>query len=681
MNPHQESILIALEADIDVSRAELDRRAAAVAGLRASLTEAPPVNPQIFGPIEFSDINSDGYTVTWQPTTVGHGPFVYRLNIVGTGEWMSGTAPRFVVAGRFGRISDMVVATVQDAEGRVSDQLRDRVALPPVVNPPPPPPPVGTVEAFAGNHYQRLFRAPAPAEFLGKPLSVGPRDTLRLGVVPPPPAWDVFVDRDTRLIAPSAQGVESERMHEVLPIYGTRNFATYNTPAVVDGEFRQLYGALGDDPVDIVRRLDAGEYPLRSGPRGVGTWTAYTTWHGHVDWAKDADGNSIVGQRTTNQRVPLWVGITIDGQMAMAMADGSIQYVYKMPREKGSYFYDFTYYEPKRATQFVVDTGLGIIWSLTHAPDVKAFAPEVFATGYLLPTSIRAIGHMLYVVESGTGHVWEIDARTKERRLVRTVPQAWWVDYDSKGRLVVLDTRMWVHIIDPTTGDEGPPWTAVNPPLLGGARKWVQCDVDRGGTCGTVDAVLTCSTHGSGNVDVYRNTIAGKRLPLVASFGQAVVGPTHLCGEVGHYPWAVAHHPTQGMMLVHGYAEVNPTIVAVKQGRKWADYSAFRANVARQAWQDGGDEELRGLVPSFTCQVGVHGHSLGLLTFDALMQMEPQAAADFLRAGGIGSVPRDIPTDTMRALLGWAAYNSLRHVQEATRGTAAEWMNEWLQVV
>ena len=92
---------------------------------------------------------------------------------------------------------------------------------------------------------------------------------------------------------------------------------------------------------------------------------------------------------------------------------------------------------------------------------------------------------------------------------------------------------------------------------------------------------------------------------------------------------------------------------------------------------DGGPPAVRGKVPSFSAWCNVAGWSIGgLPTFDRMAEMPAAELATFLRAGGAGSVPRNIDTATMRHLIRWVRRNSIEHVRRATAGTAVAWLAE-----
>lgn len=594
---------------------------------------------------------------------------------------------------------DALQARIARAASVIRAEAVPPPAPPPTPPAPPPPPPTGPLVkmissdmqepvpivggtvpgAYAADHYQALF--PVGHRLAGYRLSQGPRDTLRLDAVPPPRAWDVFADAATGTLAFPAGGKDVLNW-DILPVYGSRALFARPAPVVDRERGRYFHPKLprGNEGLPVRKLLESGLLPTASGPRGVGIASAYTTWHGHVDWAQDADGNMLVGQRSTNKHVPMFVGITVDGRMCRLSKDGGIYYDAQMPVTPASYFFDFTYFEPARRVQFVADTGAGRILKVTHTPKVpQSFSTEVWMEGMGKITSLRAIGAMLYTIDADTGHVWEIDTSTKAKRMVCTLPLAWWIDYDSQGRLVILDLHMIVHVVDPQSGVVLSAFNAVPPSArLASARGWVQCSVDRAGSCGPDDGVVVCASTGAGNVDVYHWAADGSRqLRLVNWPGRATVGPSSRATEVAHYPWVVAVHPTQALVLLHGFGELAPTVLAASRGLAWAPYDVDSEKAAIQAWTDGGDPEASGVVPSFSAQCSADGWSVGgLLTFDALAEMPPQQAADFLRRGGIGSVPRPISTTTVRHMLRRVRYCSHEHVRQAAAGRGPQWLAE-----
>lgn len=582
-------------------------------------------------------------------------------------------------------------------------ELRALLFPPPVVVQPPTPPvrppqppnvppdePFSAVvdgvvqAAFAANHYQLLFpsgtTAADGADLGGKRYSSGPKDKLRLGFALPP-EWDQFEDPATLMISAPAGGVEPTG-YAALGICGTRASHFDRVPVVSGGVYFHTRTDRGNSGPDLRDMLRKGHLFTQSGPRGVGAATAYCTWHGHSSWAADADGNTLVGVRSTNPMVPIAIGITMDGRMCRLTKQGGVFYEGQMPLDEtpraGSVYYDFAFYTPERKVHFAADWGLGRIIKAVHTPKVpQTFATEVFAEGFGQPSSLRAIDTVLYIVDASTGNIWALDVPTKVRRLVCNIPHAWWVDYDSQGRLVIMTLDRWIHTIDPATGQAvRPAWSHIFP-VDTKVREWVQLCVDRNGSVGLKDAVLSCSSSGYGNVDVYRHTADGVKLKLHMWPGRCAVGPTTRITEPSHYPWAVFIMPDEGLMGFHGFAEFNPTIFVVDRGRKWASWTQEWEDMAQWAWRDGGSPAQRGKVTSFSAQCNVTGWALGgLPTFDVLAKMPAQELANWLKAGGVGSMPRDIPLPYLRAMVRWVRYQSIEHVRHATAGDAEAWCNE-----
>jgi hypothetical protein len=80
-------------------------------------------------------------------------------------------------------------------------------------------------------------------------------------------------------------------------------------------------------------------------------------------------------------------------------------------------------------------------------------------------------------------------------------------------------------------------------------------------------------------------------------------------------------------------------------------------------------------VPSFTCQIDIHGG--GLVTCDEIVDMGWPAAAAFVQSGMLGSFPRpEIVGYDLLAVLYWAARNSQRYLRDGKALTDA--LRKWV---
>ncbi len=513
-------------------------------------------------------------------------------------------------------------------------------APPPPIEPPAPLPP--NVQVAPGNyHPSRQYNWAS--------------DSIDVSRLPAPLPWSVFVDAN-QTVARSMQGVEANTF-EALPVFGPMNGLYFGTPALVDGVLLRLDTQFGTDPMlNIIPRLR--QYPLRPGPRGHATMNPYTTWHGHTRVVED-------GTIATSQHVPWWVGVVMDGTMTYAFRDGSVTYPFKLPIT--TYCNDFTYYEPRAEKLFfAVDTGVGKVLKVdrhTSPPTVTEFA-----SGFGLATSIRAIGHMLYIADNQAGAVWELDAKTKARRKVCDLPHAFWIDSTSTGKLVVATLGYAAYVVDPLTGSVS---AAVKAGEAARTRTWVNVSVDRNGTFGMVDAFTCIASTGGRNIDFWRGDLTGRRLAFdhTVSAAKASAGDIlYVSDKTGHYPWIAEHHPDEGVMLVQGFANMQPSVIAARHPAE-TRHMPTRPNVpmlqhGEQMLFYGGLRLDGTRPPSFTCLMTPQGWSLLGCTADYIAEMSYADAAAFVRRGMIGSVPRKFPAEDLRALLYYLCWSSQRHMRE-----------------
>lgn len=511
----------------------------------------------------------------------------------------------------------------------------------------------------------------------------GPSDWIDPTKLPAPVPWQVYLDPVTKTFGKPMNGA-MPTSYESWHILGLIPVLYHGIPGLdADGKWMNFYPQLGDDAMaNIIPGLKLKTSVIRGGPRGIGTMNPYTTWHGHPHVGMSADGTAIdESVLSTNPRQPWWVGIVMNGQIGFIMRDGSVSYPFQVQLE--SYSYDFSFDRLDPSVQYVVDTLVGKIIKVTHRllglpqSHELTFTQELWAEGFGRATSLRVIRTKLYVVNTTLGQVWEVDIPTKERRLVCTIPGAWFVDYTSTGKLVINCSSRAVHVVDPVTGIVGP--NLQLPSLTGGAWLWVQCDVDRAGTCGPVDSIITLSSHGAGNLDTYRIGINGERMGFIAGGsgpGVMNVGPTQFCQESqGHYPWLGLFHPHDPCMMFQGFSNTCPSIiVALGSGHPWparAPYDHARAQRGQQMIKYGGEAKDIAKVPSFTALMSPQGWSYLGCTSDYITTgpdiaapWSYQDAAAFVRKGMIGNVPRTIAAEPMRDLLWFLYYNSQRHLLE-----------------
>lgn len=526
---------------------------------------------------------------------------------------------------------------------------------------PTPAPPPDTVPAPPTEPPLGLLEAKPNA--IGGMVFGGVSDWVPLAALPEPIPWGLFVD-DKQTIARSMKGA-SPIGYRTLHVYGNQNALYIGTPRLVGGKIVPYYPQAGTHPTQsIVPSLRSN--PPVAGRRGVGVFSPYCTWHGHTRVLED-------GSISTNPATPWWVGILMDGTMAFAMCDGSVSYPFKVPIS--TYANDFTYYEPRaKKLFFAVDTGAGKVIKVDRNTTPPTFT--VFASGLGRATSIRAIGDKLFVADHDGGAIWELDAVTAARRKLCDLPNVFWLDSTSDGKLVSMQLNYAVRLVDPATGRVGsvitpasfvvPDGTALDPLMT-----WVNVSVDRHGTFGPKDAFTMIMSRGAHNVDFYRFTLDGKQLIGLggSGAGQMSSGDSWYTQDpIGHYPWIAEHHPDDGCMLTQGFANAQPAIIAAKHPEdawpKPAAYVHLMASNGRGQLMQPMVSTTGAPAPSFSAIMTAQGWSYLGCTADYIAEMSYADAAAFVRQGMIGSVPRAISTSDLRDLLYFIYYNSQRHIRE-----------------
>lgn len=459
----------------------------------------------------------------------------------------------------------------------------------------------------------------------------------------------------------SMRGVEPKRWIKTHP-YGHPNILYHETACEVNGQSYNYYPDHGDDPALAASRMKTAVQ--RYGLRERHIIPAYVTWHGHTRVKLD-------GSLATDPHVPMWVGVSLLGDVWFLFRDGSSQIQFRIPLK--TYANDFTYYEPREANIFfVVDTDAGEILKI----DRGTLEASLFHKGFKRATSIRAVGQTLYVCDPETngGSVWAVDVAAPEvARHVCNIEKAYWVDYTSTGKLVVTTQNRSTYIVDPATG------TMSNDLMegkLAGDQKWVQCDVDRNGTCGRKDSILVLSSHGEANTDVYRlicqsEGVWGKPGTWGYGRGNCSVGYVeHTLDAVGHYPWSANHHPDDGVILFQGFANGQPGyLVAQNPADPWPVFEDHNDEmidlfwVGRRVIEWGGDPEFKGTVPSFQSIVNWQGGSQ-LGSADYIAELPFAEAVAYLRGGMCGTVQRTITGDNLKGLMYFIHRSSQRYLRE-----------------
>lgn len=534
------------------------------------------------------------------------------------------------------------------------------IPAPPAPQPPASPPPPAPEP-----------QPPAPAPGTGL-LAATPNDMPNMKVIGP---TDYIDPKDipapipfTGPIPAGMRGVEPlAGKWRKIPLCGNPPWLYEQTPLLVDGKIERVLGQLGDDialnamPFLTGIGLDGKpvkKYPLRGGARGVGIATPYTAWHGHTPVRKDGTVNESV-------EVPLYLGLVASGEMMSIHKDGSMKILFRVPLPNGGFYNDYTLFEPRESNLFyAVNAPLAQIVEIDRNTNSVRTVFDGKAAGMKRLTSIRQVGQHLYVCDPDDGKIYRWHPATKVIEFMIAVPRVFWIDYFSNGDLCVITLNRTVHRVNAA---------GVGPDLLGkpgAGQSWVNCSVDRNGTCGERDSILALSTHGAANTDTYRITSEGIN---TRGFGQgggrSTVGRLSGVGEaLGHYPWNAEYHPHYGLILVQGFAECVPGFLCPEaEGQTyWANEDAQTEGVRMDGVLMERGQLLgngKGLLLKEFSQI-MTPRGGGLVTADHIAAMSYADAVAFLRAGMITRRPRTFTDGQCLAML-YAMYRqSQRFMRE-----------------
>lgn len=509
---------------------------------------------------------------------------------------------------------------------------------PPPVEPPAPPAPTGLIRTHGnlGNWKGRTHTYADVDLVTGEVL--GPFDYIDPAKMLPPIPWRIAPP-------PSCKGVEPKAWDK-WDIYGSTGGLYSATPAIVDGKMVPIYTQFGNEIVPgVMPHLK--NHPQRPGPRGVNISHPYITWHGH-------DHRDDAGAVVKSPHMPAWIGIGLDSVLHYAMYDGAINAPYKVKSLAGDYCHDFCYFEPDRKRFFVTGTGKGTLIEINRpvTSDPSTWTERVVADGLGTASSVRCTGSMLYVADSKNGLLVEVHPDTGAKRTVASIHGAFWVDRFSNGDLCVATNSGQVSRVS-TAG------VVTFLFRVGANHRWITCSVDREGTCGEVDTVLVIHMIGS-NVDFWRWRPSSGKVTngFGVSQGVATVGNVLKTQDVtGHYPWVAEYHPIYAMMLVQGTSNPQPGVIAARANSVVNDpYDHFLYNKGRLVIFNGGtlspvaNGDYR-TTPSFTAFMAFQGGSYVGCSLEHIGEMPPAKAAAFVRSGMIGTTPRPVAPDAMRALL------------------------------
>lgn len=505
---------------------------------------------------------------------------------------------------------------------------------------PPPPPPVTTDVVLTGT-------AVAHRQWSWLPDRAKRADIDAAIAATPPWTW---FDNAQQEFSPSLKGAPNTKGWVRLPVWGNFGGLYKGMPRLMpDGTVLNANSKAPGDDIELNIVPWVKTQGLRPGKRGEAITTPYTAWRGHSRRLPD-------GTLSMHPDVPYIVGVDVLGNIWYRMRDGSVRLPFTIPGAKE--VHDWCPSPASRKTMYVCDTGnnrvLEILRGTTDFTVVAQFPiPR--------PTSVIALpDDSLFAVSNNA--VWNPWTNTK----VADIFNAFYLDYDSRGHLIVGCLNLAVYDVDPATGTA----TMIRPPGTQ-LQTWVTVSVDREGTCGEKDNILLCHMHSGGN-----NTIqvrkAGvwmdgyKFLPI--GIGQTTIGSINYAVDIfGHYPWTAIYSPDSAEIYLEGVSDINGSVIAARTpNMPWEDpydHNAFTAG--RAIIQYGcGPGTPYGSVPSFTCQMSDQGWSGIGVTADYIAEMPLIAQERFVQQGMLGSVPRNIKGRDLYNVLYFIGRSSQRGFRE-----------------
>jgi len=518
-------------------------------------------------------------------------------------------------------------------------------------------------------------------------------DAVDLSKLPDTPhvPWSVYYgSAETLTLAPHRKGSTPKKWVRVNPFGHTQLYAQ-SLPMIVDGKFQAYLPSADNDPsiavVSLRRGYQAEDRPLyiRAGQRGESINTPYMTWHGHHRRRED-------GTISYGVQVPMFVGIDLLGGIHTLHRDGSFNHVGSVPVT--TWANDFSYSSLSRKQLFVTDTDAGRVLHVDRA--TAPWTITEFASDLGRADSVREFDGTVYVADSVRSRIWAIDAVTKEKRVLCSVPHAFWVDHDSEGNLIVLTTTRDLFRVSTSTGTASPNIMPKEWRMPLNPAKFGTVEVDRTGCLGPVDTMYVQNMAGAMSA-VYRVNKNGiherydcggwdtaSASGVMMNGGHCAVGLAANCDDsFGHYMWVATpcgsdDESGDAALLVQGKAETHPQLLlAVDDEWEPMDYGAYPISLGWQVWHHGTDPNSpqRGVVPSFTTQCNTSGG--GLITFDHIAAMPLAEAAAYLRAG-MASIhgTRALNSEAVRAALFFAHVNS----QPYLRGGNAYAKRVWAEL-
>jgi hypothetical protein len=546
------------------------------------------------------------------------------------------------------------VATLESVVTKLEAALAEAQAA----NLPPPP-------------SQPVLLPAKPLKIMSVDYSAGGSDTVDISKRSPSVPWTTYAAGAPPMsFARSANGVLKPL--RLMPVWGAHNVLYRNDMAVVDvngsPEILRMLIEWSANPAAImggfadwstrVTGYPHIPFPLNGGDRGEAIFTPYTTWHGHTRIRDD-------GTIGTNVEAPMWIGVTMNGQEQHLLRDGRMRVARTLPFSAGSYIFDFTFL-PDRRTYAYTDTAAGNLMRLNRDTGLT----ETLTTGLGKLTSIKAVGDMIFCVNNASGDVVEFDPATGNKRLVCTLPHAFWIDTFSNGELAIGALDVSLYRVNAATGAV----VRMTGPFSNPPQEWIKISVDKHGSVGPKGDTMFSTYIGSNNIGAYRIPWLGgpNSLALQGGNGSNCLGYTGNIPDGGiHYPWDLEVHPDpqEGCMLGMGGAQQRPALFGVITDGDYPPPFPRDSQLESFGFQmigwGGAFAGSNGMVPgrpSFTCQMGQGGG--GLVTFDWLAEQSFADQAAFWRAGGIGSVPRTLSNTELKPLMYYSNHNSQRHLRE-----------------
>jgi hypothetical protein len=504
------------------------------------------------------------------------------------------------------------------------------------------PPPVTGEVVLLGNAIYNQQRAYGPADRA--------KWSDLQALIDKVPAWDIFADAEQRL-APSWDGAEPTRSWVRCHQYGNFNRLYMGSPQPDGAAVRNLGSkANGDDlMLNIVPWVKS--LPMRPGPRGKHMSTPFGAVRAHSRRLPD-------GTLSMHPDIPTWIKVDVLGNIWYYMRKGELRLPYTLKDVGG--ILDWCPVPSSRKEMLVADNGKGCVWHLLR--DGANFTQTKYCDLPDVTSVISLPNGRHYAVDKKA--VYEITSRAPV--LTVNLSNAFYLDHFSNGDLCVGTLTPGLFRVTAT---------GTVTPLYGAARlnSWVQCAVDRPGTCGPKDTIYFAGSHFGVNdnvIIVKPGQAAQTGTQVFGSVqGQMSVGPLiYTMDPFGHYPWNMLPHEDEAMFFVEGESDGVPSIW-VRNAGQFPNFGVYDHNTFGTGIyiiRTGVDfSQPIGGVPSFTCQMSDSGHSGIGVCADVIAAMPFDEQAAFVQKGMAGSFPRPfLKGRSLYALLYHLNASSLRYMKE-----------------